>query len=59
LELYMSIQSQIMKCLQDGASAENGYINPNFLSAVSALLEVYYGLSDDGVDRWIYDMHSA
>jgi len=55
----MSIQSQIMKCLQDGASAENGYINPNFLSAVSALLEVYYGLSDDGVDRWIYDMHSA
>ena len=53
-----NIPEDIMAVLKEYAKRDDQYINPNFLSDVATLLEQYYQLEDDDVDKWIQDTYS-
>lgn len=56
---YENIGAEILAILKAKAEAQFEYLNPNFLSEITNLIESYYGLSDDVVDSWIQEMYSA
>jgi hypothetical protein len=53
----MKLQEEIMDCLKRKSKEDHGYINPNFLIGITGLLEDYFQLEDDDVDRWVQDCY--
>ena len=54
-----AISTEILAMLRSKAEAQWEYLNPNFLTEITDLIESYYGLRDDVVDGWIAEMYSA
>lgn len=54
-----NLPKEIMELLIKKSKEQHDYVNPNFLQGISELLEGYYQMENDDVDKWIYDMWSC
>lgn len=55
-----NLPQEILALLRKYAEEDNGeYYNPYFIQKISALLDFYYNLEDDVVDKWIDSMFGA
>lgn len=59
-QIKPNLPQEILALLRKYAEEDNGeYCNPYFIQKISALLDSYYNLEDDVVDKWIDSMFGA
>jgi hypothetical protein len=54
-----NLGTEILSLLRSKAEKDFEYYNPHFLSEIVTLIEQYYGVEDEVVDKWIENMWSA
>jgi hypothetical protein len=55
----VSLPDEILNILKRQANQKHEYINPNFLTTITAALEDYYNIEDFEVDKWVEYMWGA
>jgi hypothetical protein len=58
-KLPSTLGEEILALLREKAELKFEYFNPHFLSGIVELIDDYYDVEDEVVNKWISDMWSA